>query len=617
MSNGKPEFDRLAAITIQGGGIYGLSLLGQLFAAEKLVRAIPVALAGTSAGAIIATLYWAGLEPIAIRDEFIKLAEDNALADLIGPPEPFVFLRIGLIKLFLKQLRRLRGCFIGRWYSVVYRLVLFSIHIVLFAVIALILILAVVFSIPTFLLKRGLYTGRNLEELIDKLVRGSPQIAKYASSLPKDGHLTFRHLNKLLEDNPGSISLPALFLTATDLNTQDVVLLNSLDPQFQDLTIAGATRASAGFPAFFSPISLQIDGEKHWFIDGGVISNFPSWAFSYEFRQKIADSDKYRGIAFQPWLQLGLRVTERKEYSSSVLRCARVYAKSLIGLLTGKARDRLEDIISNDLPHSRVIRQLKSDSGGPTATLDVFSLDAVYVREMVKRGNDCVAGILQNKQILFELPGGVVKAEIIHRLQLLCEKANLVVMSKNNGADPKFRSNVFIPQQGRLKQIFQYNMTGDSDENLEFEDITQGLTGFAYTTRSLNICNLAKVSSSALETPAARQYGMGQKAQGLVRADRTWLASMPMLDAQELNYRGRLAMPKPLHEAAHYHTLEGTFDGPIVGVLNLDAALDYAALGIDPRPEAHWKDSRIDAILDLIRAEATVISKILSDHFAA
>src|SRR5262249_51174766 len=60
MSPERMEFDRLATVTIQGGGVYGLSLLGQLQALVKM-RMQPVALAGTSAGAIVATLYWAGL----------------------------------------------------------------------------------------------------------------------------------------------------------------------------------------------------------------------------------------------------------------------------------------------------------------------------------------------------------------------------------------------------------------------------------------------------------------------------------------------------------------------------------------------------------------------------
>ncbi len=51
------HFDRYATITIQGGGVYGLNLLGQLAELVDEKEIIPISLAGNSAGAIIATLY--------------------------------------------------------------------------------------------------------------------------------------------------------------------------------------------------------------------------------------------------------------------------------------------------------------------------------------------------------------------------------------------------------------------------------------------------------------------------------------------------------------------------------------------------------------------------------
>ncbi len=88
-------FDRLAAVTIQGGGLFGLSLLGQLNALLKQGFR-PIALAGTSAGAIVATLHWAGLTPTQIAEEVATLAEHpsrlgrfgTGLTDLMGHFEP-------------------------------------------------------------------------------------------------------------------------------------------------------------------------------------------------------------------------------------------------------------------------------------------------------------------------------------------------------------------------------------------------------------------------------------------------------------------------------------------------------------------------------------------------
>src|SRR5262245_58181051 len=74
---------REAVVTIQGGGVYGLSLLGQLEAV--LARYAPVGFAGTSAGAIVATLAWAKLKPTVIRERFVSLAKARGgLGTLLG-----------------------------------------------------------------------------------------------------------------------------------------------------------------------------------------------------------------------------------------------------------------------------------------------------------------------------------------------------------------------------------------------------------------------------------------------------------------------------------------------------------------------------------------------------
>ncbi len=95
------EFDRLAVLTIQGGGVYGLNMLGQLAAVIDQHGVTPLAYAGTSAGAVVAALSWAGYSPKEIRELFVGLAVDRArlkdgglaserprtVIDLLGPIE--------------------------------------------------------------------------------------------------------------------------------------------------------------------------------------------------------------------------------------------------------------------------------------------------------------------------------------------------------------------------------------------------------------------------------------------------------------------------------------------------------------------------------------------------
>ncbi len=62
-ASGPDEFDRLAVLTIQGGGVYGLNMLGQLAALIDDYGITPLAYAGTSAGAVVAASILGGVQP--------------------------------------------------------------------------------------------------------------------------------------------------------------------------------------------------------------------------------------------------------------------------------------------------------------------------------------------------------------------------------------------------------------------------------------------------------------------------------------------------------------------------------------------------------------------------
>ena len=78
---------RDAVVTIQGGGIYGLSVLGQAQHILEEQKFTPLAFAGTSAGAIVATLLWARLSRSQIMGKFVEYAKKPGLAHLLGPFE--------------------------------------------------------------------------------------------------------------------------------------------------------------------------------------------------------------------------------------------------------------------------------------------------------------------------------------------------------------------------------------------------------------------------------------------------------------------------------------------------------------------------------------------------
>ncbi len=52
---------------------------------------------------------------------------------------------------------------------------------------------------------------------------------------------------------------------------------NALTPD--SLRVVDAVRMSMSFPFFFDPVTLRKDGKEHLIVDGGLLSNFPVWLF--------------------------------------------------------------------------------------------------------------------------------------------------------------------------------------------------------------------------------------------------------------------------------------------------------------------------------------------------
>lgn len=119
------------------------------------------------------------------------------------------------------------------------------------------------------LIKKGLYSGEALESWIRCL-------------LAEKGIVTFSDLP------PGKLSIIASDIT----NGRIVVLPDDLeDYGFTpgEFEVAKAVRMSCSIPYFFDPVMLRLNGEAAkgrafteqfvYFVDGGLLSNFPLWLF--------------------------------------------------------------------------------------------------------------------------------------------------------------------------------------------------------------------------------------------------------------------------------------------------------------------------------------------------
>jgi NTE family protein len=71
-----------------------------------------------------------------------------------------------------------------------------------------------------------------------------------------------------------------LKIIATNVSTRELWIFDrELTP---DVEVAHAVAASIAIPAAFKPVEIEVDGQIHRFVDGGVVSNLPIWVFANE-----------------------------------------------------------------------------------------------------------------------------------------------------------------------------------------------------------------------------------------------------------------------------------------------------------------------------------------------
>lgn len=394
-----------------------------------------------------------------------------------------------------------------------------------------------------------------------------------------------------------------------------------MDQKYERISIARAVRASSGYPVFFRPVELPELQHASWFIDGGVISNFPAWVFSRQFREKMHANERYRGLAYRPWVHIGLRLVEKDVrdesgedlplYDHAQLKNPNIFAKALGRLMMGQARNRLEDLISEGMARSVIIAQPFGESGGPENLFDFDSINERRVRNMFE------AGAVYAKRELEKLSFDVTCEDHVNLvLSSLVQRTKAILDPEGTQADLRIRANVFFPKKGRLELAFKANMDGDTDVGMSFSAPNQGLTGFCYLFRQPLICNLEKIADY-VNNAGETLFNMTLEQQAIVDRGRTWLASAPIFDPNDIVFRTSL-QPEKAAGPDRFSTELGTMiDGPVFGVLNVDANLDYGLLNLHPDPSAHITDPRIAAIADMMHIAAGKLGQLFGSEFAA
>lgn len=622
-----PQFDKIASVTIQGGAVYGLSLLGQLQAVLDEGYDI-AALAGTSAGAIVATLYWAGLKPADIRQFF----EDRAgraggvtgLLDGRGPSgRAFTAAHLGRLgEVGGRTWGGTKELFTGPWWS---RAAAWAC-----------LPLRPLCHLPAFVRAvrdiragrravrpGGLFPGEVFEDEIDRLIRSSPRVAPHIrpGGLPAEGHLTFGHLWGLLE--AGEAYFPALILTATDLCTGRLLLVDSTDPRFADVPVARAVRASGGFPLFFRPVEVELPDpddpavrRTHSLVDGGVICNFPGYLFSRRRRrEQFGGRSIYTPYLMRPWVNIGLRLVEPTPAAADPVRALAGVAGGVWGLLSAGTRTHLEtELAESTVDRLFSVGQPFAETGWPHGLLDFDRLTRPLVGEMFDRGRAFARDALRD--LRFARPpadrvepalGDFVRAAA----GLLGDPANTRF---------RLRATVFVPDDLDLVLAYRANMDGpeDTDRDLRLE-YWQGLVGFCFVRRRPVVCNLARLAAAvrAGRADAEEAFGLTADIRARVRADRTWLMTVPVFDPETADTDLYGDNPEVGVSGLHYAELDSPLDGALFGVLSLDAALAYGNMTVPADATQQATDPRVLVLRDMMVAAAWRLGKVFSAHFAA
>jgi predicted acylesterase/phospholipase RssA len=598
-----PPENKECMIAIQGGGIFALPMLGQ---ARAILSAgyIPLGFAGSSGGAILATLLWAGLSPDRIEQEFKNILQAN--------PDGFseFLLPLGTAPLSLPQLRA-SGEMIESLFPLpesTYRLILHLIR----------RRRDISSLVPPFRdawARRGFFAGDRFKAFIERLVREGLKIP-----LERPQPVIFADVNA--GDNRRGPRRPPLLLTATNVSRGKLELIDSTDPVYANMSIADAVRASAGFPLFFEPTDISGAGNGRCFVDGGMIANFPLWAFSRAFREKLQRRTDYGWLAARPWLPIGIRVSDAEE-NRDVSR-PMDYVSRLFAVAFGMARNDMEErLVAATHAHCLIINQethslpLNPKTGKPLQVLDVDAVTAENLGNLTKTGDEAANKALQARGN-YVIYNPACAPDVLKQLKDLVERCERA-MQMSVPDQFHMRSNIFIAVREKLQMRFSLRMEGAIDDGLEFKDLSTGVTGWCYQTRSPALCNLAHVASvaKAASTRAASsvaQPDLPYKVEpDKIESSLSWLISYPIFDpAERQPLTGRL--PPPDVAAPGLLALQGQDVGPILGVVNVDAAWDYAALKLDPNPEIHVSDPRIIAVIDTVAQASLRLARALVAH---
>lgn len=625
-----PDFvmPRICVLTIQGGGALGVELIGQLKGVTGASKTPGgrdtgdlgfgvVGIAGSSAGAIIATLYWAGYEPrdilSAVKENFSEIGRERFFGPIVdGSFKSFDELVTFLDYAEATLVGKWEPRYFPRWLSDARR-----------RAARLILCAEIFLRCRWVLRKKGLLAAEGFEAEVDKLLRQAPKLQE--DLVDKPGPITFRDVRELPK-----IGMVPLFLMVTDVAAGGLKIVSSIDDDMLDVPISRAVRASAGFPLFFRPVELN--GKHPCCVDGGLISNVPTWVFNRTLRNRLrTSSNAYEGegprlasLAALPWYHISLRLGS--DAAPGVPAGGAAYARSLWRLISGIGRRQLEETMStfvavkrfavrpeavavadHEAGESPEIQEEARVSGqepdaavrtsshvrrSVRSVLDFKALaDPHLLDDLYNRGRMAAHASIDEHKLC--LPPA---ASVLLVLQDLVSKVE-TALGRTLVKGSRVRANVFLPKAADvLKIAYACNMEGHLDAGTEISQ-GQGVTSLCYIYSQPFLANLAdKTLDAGTLEDDFRPFATPTS------PDRNWLMCVPILDPLD-------SEPQP-HAAGQGLAMDS--QGPIFGTLNIDANVIYGSGRIDPDPFAQSQDPLVRLIFDATRTAAYEVGMLFN-----
>ncbi len=172
--------------------------------------------------------------------------------------------------------------------------------------------------------------------------------------------------------------------------------------------------------------------------------------------------------------------------------------------------------------------------------------------------------------------------------------------------ESRVRSNIIVPQDDELVLAYQFNMDGDCDEHIRLSR-GEGITSLVYSQRATVVADLRGRKQSSGAVPSGTDIFLTGPGAPVVEADRTWLLSMPLIDVTEM-------WPEQPSHAGGKASLSLDLDGPVLGVLNVDAAIDYGRAGA-PVPDLASDHPAVLALFDVMKSAALRCSIVFNQQF--